>query len=63
MGMRRPVGLQFMPNLMPAQSIVDELSVVGRVIKAKAARCVNLDADLTIALDARKQGRFPIDPT
>jgi hypothetical protein len=63
MGMRRPVGLQFMPNLMPAQSRVDELSVVGRVIKAKAARRVNLDADLTIALDAQKQGRFPIDPT
>jgi hypothetical protein len=33
------------------------------VIKANAVRRVNLAADLTIALDTQKKGRFRIDPT
>jgi hypothetical protein len=66
LGMRCPVGPQFMPNLMPTQSIVDELcGCPGQVIKAKVSSTrvrrqrVILAADLPTAPDAQTQGAIP----
>jgi hypothetical protein len=48
--MRCPVVPQFMPNLMPTRSIVDELSISSDDQGKTSSTRVRLAADLTTAL-------------